>query len=154
MRLKYFVIGLAIATVLGLAHTWQQTGIIQLAYQQNSKNKAYKELLDRNRYLRYNLINLTSASYLGNKLFDEGTRFEIPKGTQMRILSKPREETVYTSHAGRHGQSGNKNKILLTAFQRIQYAWPIAAIDAYFNKQAQAQDAKNNPSRLKPGLPE
>jgi hypothetical protein len=142
MRLKYFVMAISIATALGLVCTWQQVGIIQLAYQQDRKNKTYKELFDRNRYLRYNLINLTSASYLGNKLFDEDTSFEIPRESQIRILSKPRKEATYTSRAGGHGQSTDKNKIPVSAIAKIQDTWPITAIDRYFNKQAQAQDMK------------
>lgn len=151
MRLKYFVLSLSVVTIASLSYTWQQIEIIRLAYQQNRTNKTYKELLDRNYYLRYNLVNLKSASHLGNKLLDEHTNFEIPKDTQRRIIILPKDQTVYTSRLGETGRAEQtriaflksaEKEILVSAFNKIQDSWPITAIDAYLNKQAQAQDTK------------
>lgn len=146
MRLKLFILTLSIATALSLAYAWQQTEIIKLAYLENKSNKFYKELLDKNRYLRYNLINHKSSSYLGNKLLDNNTNFEIPAQSQMLTLVLPRERISDSKR-----QSGQlryvgadivKEGIYLSAF-KIQDAWPISVIKSYINKQAQAQDGNN-----------
>lgn len=122
--------------MLGLSYTWQQIEIFKLAYQENSRNKAYKELLDRNHYLRYNLTNLKSSSYLGNKLLGDNTNFEIPRRSQMLTLALPKENV-----------SGSNifNQPLRTV---AGDAWPISIIKSYINKQAQAQDLNNQENRL------
>lgn len=153
MRLKYFTLILLAATALALCYTWQQIEVIRLAYQQNRKNKTYKELLDSNYYLRYNLVNLKSSSHLGNILLAENTVFEIPRESQVRRLLLPKSIAAFTSATREQaGQSENKKPFFLSfaekgiiksAFNKIQDAWPLAAIDAYLSRQAQAQDIKN-----------
>lgn len=145
MRLKYFALNLAAVTGLCLCYCWQQIEIIQLAYQQSGKNKAYKELLDRNHYLRYNLTNLKSSSSLGKKLLSENALFEIPKPSQVRVLPLSKPEAVFTTSRRQQGQSENKKLSFLgfgDVFDRLQDSWPIEAIDAYINRRAQAQDIK------------
>ncbi|TAN60566.1 hypothetical protein EPN16_05085 [bacterium] len=154
MRLKYFAINLAAVTGLCLCYCWQQIEIIQLAYQQNGKNKTYKELLDRNHYLRYNLVNLNSSSSLGKKLLADNTVFEIPKSSQVRVLQLSKLEAAFTG-SRKQGQSENKKLSFLGfagsgkgivngAFNKLQDSWPIESIDAYINRYAQAQDMKDN----------
>lgn len=146
MRLKHFAINLALITGLCLCYSWQQIEIIQLAYQQNSRNKTYKELLDRNHYLRYNLTNLKSSSSLGKKLLTENTLFEIPKSSQVRVLPLSKPEAAFTISRRQQGQSENKKLSFLGfggVFNKLQDSWPIESIDAYINRYAQAQDIKD-----------
>lgn len=89
MRLKHFIISLGALTVLSLFYVGQQTEVIKLAYRANKINKQHKELLDRNRYLRYNLISLKSSYHLGGKLLSENTGFEIPRQSRMISLASP-----------------------------------------------------------------
>lgn len=152
MRLKYFTINLLAVTGLCLCYSWQQIEVIRLAYQQNSKDKTYKELLDRNHYLRYNLVNLKSSSYLGKKLLAENTVFEIPGGSQMRVLPLTKSEAAFNSSSrAQQGKFENTRLSLLgftekgiieNAFNKLQGAWPVEAIDAYVSRLAQAQDIK------------
>ena len=122
--------------MLGLSYAWQQIEIFKLAYQGNSRNKAYKELLDRNHYLRYNLINLKSSSYLGNKLLGDNTNFEIPGQSQMLTLALPKKRA-----------SGAN--IFNQPLRAVSWdGWPILIIKSYINKQAQAQDLNNQENRL------
>ena len=95
MRLRYFIPGLTVVTVLSLFYVGQQTEVIKLAYQANKINKLHKELLDRNHYLRYNLISLKSAYHLGGKLLSENTNFEMPKQSQMVSLAWSKEERLF-----------------------------------------------------------
>ena len=94
MRLRYFIPGLTVVTVLSLFYVGQQTEVIKLAYQANKINKLHKELLDRNHYLRYNLISLKSSYHLGGALLSENTNFEMPKQSQMVSLALPKEERL------------------------------------------------------------
>ena len=94
MRLRYFIPGLSVVTVLSLFYVGQQTEVIKLAYQANKINKLHKELLDRNHYLRYNLISLKSSYHLGGTLLSENTNFEMPKQSQMVSLALPKKEQL------------------------------------------------------------
>lgn len=154
MRLKYFALNLAAVTGLCLCYCWQQIEIIQLAYQQSGKNKTYKELLDRNHYLRYNLANLKSSSSLGKKLLADNTVFEIPKSSQVRVQRLSKLEAPFTGRR-QQGQSENRKLSLLSfagagkgiaigAFNKLQGSWPIESVDAYISRHAQAQDIKDS----------
>ena len=133
-------------TIAGIAYTWQQTEIIKLAYQGSYSNKMYKEVLDKNHYLRYNLLNLKSSSYLGAKLLDENTAYEIPKQSQVLSLALPRpvrqsnRDTL--GEAGQAVRSPSGKGFLLSSFT-IQNVWPISLVTAYMDKHAQAQDIGN-----------
>lgn len=95
MRLRYFIPGLTVITVLSLFYVGQQTEVIKLAYQANKINKLHKELLDRNHYLRYNLLSLKSSYNLGGKLFSENSKFELPKQSQMISVASSKEEQLF-----------------------------------------------------------
>lgn len=146
MRLKYFIILLCSLTILGLVYTWQQIEIIKLAYQGSYARKTHKEALDKNHYLRYNLLNLKSSSYLGGKLFDENTSYEIPKQFQVLSLALPKPVTQGNRDSlGRIAQpaiSPSGQGFLLSSFN-MQDIWPISLVTAYLDKHAQAQDIGN-----------
>ncbi len=131
---------------MGIAYTWQQTEIIKLAYQGNYCHKTYKEVLDRNHYLRYNLLNLKSSSYLGAKLLDENTSYEIPKVSQVLSLVYPKSAAQSNkSVLGKvvQGTKGTSEKGFFLSSLNMQDVWPISLVTAYMNRQAQAQDIGN-----------
>lgn len=144
MRLKYFCFCLLIGTAFSLGYTWQQVEIIKLAYQGGRANKAYKELLDKNHYLRYNLLNLKSASYLGNKLLDENTLYEIPAPSQVLSLALPKDTAGNHPYAFAELSPAHAKDTLFLSALKIQDAWPLSLVSVYLNKQAQAQDLGNN----------
>ena len=133
MRLKYFILSLFFVTMLSLAYAWQQIEIIKLAYQQSRKSMAYKEFLDRNHYLKYNLISLKSSSYLGSRLFNEDVKFEIPSQSQMLTLFMPKEAVMA-------GKDVFLKDGLVLSFFKARETWPFHVIRAYIDKQAQAQE--------------
>lgn len=135
MRLRYFVITLSIITILALAYTWQETEIIRLAYLENQKNKALRELLDINYSLRYNLISLKSSSNLGKKLLGESAKFEMPKPAQIEVLPLPKE-TPRTIGAQ---EVFIKNGVILSVF-KVKESWPVSFLKSYIDRQAQADD--------------
>lgn len=144
MRLRYFIIILFIVTLLSLIYTWQQVNIIKLAYQENNKAAIYKELLDSNHYLRYNLIKLKSSYNLGNKLLDDKTDFEIPKHSQMLTLvlpkqNMPADKNIFTQPLPVNSRFLKSGIIFLSAF-KIEDSLPLSIIKSYINKQAQAED--------------
>lgn len=140
MRLKYFIIISFSITLLSLIYTWQQVNIIKLAYRENSRSLVYNELLDKNRYLRYNLIKLKSSHHLGNKLLDDKSDFEIPKRSQMLTLVLPKEKAKTDKNIlamdNRFFKSGT---IFLSAF-KIENSLPLTVIRSYIDRHAQAED--------------
>jgi len=135
MRLRYFILTLTIVTLFSLAYTWQQIEIIKLAYQENHKNKIYKELLDINHSLRYNLISLKSSSHLGGRLLVDDKKFEIPRKTQVKVLALPKEKVDALSPREVFIRKG----IFLSVF-KAKDSWPIMLAQSYIGKQAEAQD--------------
>lgn len=144
MRLKYFIIILFTVTLLSLFYAWQQVSIIKLAYEENNKAAVYKEFLDRNRNLRYNLIKLKSSYHLGNKLLDDNTDFEIPKRSQTLTLASPKQNAtadkgIFTQVLPIDNRFLKSGTIFLSAF-RIEDSLPVSIIRSYINKQAQAEE--------------
>lgn len=129
MKLKYFLLMLCAATVLSLFVVRQETEVIKLAYQENQNNRLYKELLDSNRYLRYNLISLKSSPSLADKLLNETSGYELPKQSQVMSLVLPQENNPAVLKEAKAG-----------FIDRLQESWPIVLAKSYINKQAQAQD--------------
>lgn len=129
MKLKYFLLMLCAATVLSLFVVRQETEVIKLAYQENQDTRLYKELLDSNRYLRYNLISLKSSPSLADKLLNETSGYELPKQSQVMSLVLPQENNPAVLKEAKAG-----------FIDRLQESWPIVLAKSYINKQAQAQD--------------
>lgn len=129
MKLKYFLLMLCAATMLSLFVVRQETEVIKLAYQENQNNRLYKELLDSNRYLRYNLISLKSSVHLADKLLNETSGYELPKQSQVMSLVLPQENNPAVLKEAKAG-----------FIDRLQESWPIVLAKSYINKQAQAQD--------------
>ncbi len=129
MKLKYFLLMLCAATVLSLFVVRQETEVIKLAYQENQNTRLYKELLDSNRYLRYNLISLKSSPHLADKLLNEASGYELPKQSQVMSLVLPQENNPAVLKEAKAG-----------FIDRLQESWPIVLAKSYINKQAQAQD--------------
>lgn len=148
MRLKYFIICLIALTCPSLVYTWQQTEIIRLAYLENNKNKVCKELLDRNHYLRYNLVSQKSALNLGNKLLGGAANFEIAQPSQMMTLplaiDTPRGYVQDGFHrVQKAGIKLKRQETFMMSIAKLQNALPLLIVKAFVNKQAQAQDFSN-----------
>ena len=148
MRLKYFIICLMALTTLSLVYTWQQSEIIKLAYLENNKNKACKELLDRNQYLRYNLISQKSALNLGNKLLDGAANFEIPQPSQVITLPLAIDNAQGGLQDGfrstqKAGIKLKRQETFVVSIAKLQNALPLLIVKSFINKQAQAQDFNN-----------
>ena len=145
MKLKYFIICLMALTILSLVYAWQQTEIIKLAYLENNKDKVCKELLDRNQYLRYNLLSQQSALNLGNKFLDGADNFEIPQQSQMLSLPLPIDRPQgYLQDGFRPTQKAGiklkRQETFLVSIAKLQNALPLLIVKSFINKQAQAQD--------------
>lgn len=145
MRLKYFIVCLMALTTLSLVYTWQQTEIIKLAYLENNKDKVCKELLDRNQYLRYNLVIQKSALNLGNKFLDGAANFELPQPSQMIILLLPIDNPQGELQDGfrptqKAGIKLKRQETFVVSIAKLQNALPLFIVKSFINKQAQAQD--------------
>lgn len=125
MKLKYFLLILCAATVFCVFFVRQETEVLKLAYKENQDNRLYKELLDSNRYLRYNLISLKSSPYLADKLLNEASGYELPKQSQVVNLVLPQE----------NNPTGFKEAKAGLIF-KLQESWPIVLVKSYVNKQA------------------
>lgn len=148
MRLKYFIICLIALTCLGLVYTWQQTEIIKLAYLENNKDKVCKELLDRNQYLRYNLMSQKSALSLGNKFLDGAANFEIAQPSQMMTLPLSIDNPQGYLQDGfrliqKAGIKLKRQETFVMSIAKLQNALPFLIVKSFISKQAQAQDFNN-----------
>ncbi len=132
MKLKYFLLILCAATLLSLFVVRQETEVIKLAYQENQSNRLYKELLDSNRYLRYNLISLKSSVHLADKLLNETSGYELPKQSQVMSLVLPQENNPAVLKEAKAG-----------FIDRLQESWPVVLAKSYINKQALGQQDLN-----------
>lgn len=145
MRLKYFIICLITLTCLSLAYTWQQTAIIKLAYLENNKDKVCKELLDRNQYLRYNLLSQKSAMSLGNKFLDGAANFEISQPLETISLPLPISNPQGELRDGflraqKPGIKLTQQENFLLSIAKLQNSLPLLMVKSFINRQAQAQD--------------
>lgn len=125
MKLKYFLLMLCAAALLSLFVVRQETEVIKLAYQENQDSRLYKELLDSNRYLRYNLISLKSSPSLADKLLNEVSGYELPKQSQVLSLGLPVENNPAVIKDAKAGW-----------IFRLQESWPIVLVKSYVDKQA------------------
>ncbi len=128
MKLKYFMFMLCAVTMLSLFVVRQETEVIKLAYQENQFNRLHKELLDSNRYLRYNLISLKSSVHLADKLLNETSGYELPKQSQVMSLVLPQENNPAAFKEAKAG-----------FIDRLQESWPVVLAKSYINKQALGQ---------------
>lgn len=146
MRLKYFMTMLFVVTFLSVSYVWQQAAVIRLAYEENKYNNVYKELLDRNKHLRYNLISLKSSSYLADKLLSEDAGFEIPKQSQILTLGLSKDKNIPSAAETEKSQAKTAffaRNGFMRAILKLQESWPIALARSYIDKQAQAQELIN-----------
>lgn len=101
-------------TALSLVYVWQQTKIIEFAYEKQKKIKLCRQLLDRNMFLRYNLITLESSGNLSKNLKAFEADYEMPAFTQIVDLRTSQEKGNLELASGRRQDSRinlNKEKI-------------------------------------------
>src|SRR3989338_1610556 len=120
VKLKYFLLILCSATVLSLFFVRKKKELIKLAYKENQNSRLYKELLDSNRYLRYNLISLKSSPYLADRLLNEASGYELPKQSQVLNLILPQENNPAVLKEAKANW----------AF-KLQESWPIVLVKSY-----------------------
>lgn len=88
-------------TALSIGYVWQQARIVVLAYEKQKKAKLCRQLLDRNVFLRYNLVSLESSGSLSRNLKTFEADYEMPAFSQIVDL---RSNTQKNSELARGGQ--------------------------------------------------
>ncbi len=77
-------------TFFCLLYVWQQTEVFRLAYDGQKNLALFKDLLDENSFLRYNLKSKTSLVQIGSKVQASGD-FQMPDNYCLLKLSVSRE---------------------------------------------------------------
>jgi len=87
--LKFLTIALTI-TLVSCVYVSQQTEILRLAYVGQKKKAAFKDLLDKNSFLRYNLEKSISLVRIGEQV-SETAEFQMPDDYRLVRLSLTEE---------------------------------------------------------------
>lgn len=85
MNLKKILITVSLFTFLALAHVYQQSKIIQLAYEEQQRLALLENLIDKNNNFRYNINWRTSLVSMAG--IWEKQEFEWPRQQQLASLS-------------------------------------------------------------------
>lgn len=91
MRISKFLFLVFSLTFFACLYVWQQTKIFTLAYAVQKNEELFKDLLDKNSLLRYNLKKNTSLVRVGAKIPSSGD-FQIPDNYFLVKLSLPKPE--------------------------------------------------------------
>lgn len=86
MRILRFLFLAISLTSVALLYVYQQTEIVRLAYSQQKDSDFFKELLDKNSLLRYNINRKMSLVNLGDILHDGD--YVMPDNYQLVLLGK------------------------------------------------------------------
>jgi len=110
MKLSKFLSLAFIITFFCLFYVWQQTEVFRLAYDGQKNLVVFKDLLDENSFLRYNLKRKTSLVLIGSKVSASGD-FQMPDNYCLVKLSTPGEalKTAYS-------RSSKKENLLSSIF--------------------------------------
>lgn len=90
MRLPKFLSSLVFITLFALLYVYQQTEIFHLAYTGQKNTACFKDLLDKNAILRYNIQRNASLIRVGTK-FSEFVDFQMPDAYRLVRLTIPKE---------------------------------------------------------------
>lgn len=77
MKLSKFLLGLCVITILCLFYVRQQTEVFRLAYISQKNLTAFKDSLDKNTFLRYNIGKNASLVRIGKKI-SGADNYEMP----------------------------------------------------------------------------
>lgn len=90
MRLPKFLLTAFMVTSCAVFYVGQQSEIFQLAYVGSKSMVEFRDLLDENSLLRYNLKQNTSLTRVDNKIL-EPSEFQMPDTYYLVKLSSPAE---------------------------------------------------------------
>lgn len=91
MRISKFLFLVFPLTFFACLYVWQQTKIFTLAYVVQKDEEFFKDLLDKNSLLRYNLKKNSSLVSIGAKILSSGD-FQMPDNYFLVKLSLPKPE--------------------------------------------------------------
>jgi len=81
-----------VVTAVALLYVNQQTALIRLSYDIKAKEKAYSDLLDRNKILQYNVSQLESPERLEKMLLAKQMKLEIPSKERVILVAAASEK--------------------------------------------------------------
>jgi hypothetical protein len=110
MKLSKFIILAFFTTFFSLLYVWQQTEIFRLAYNGQKNLAVFKDLLDENSFLRYNLKRKTSLVQIGSRVSASGD-FQMPDNYCLVKLSAPKEGLKLT-----YSRSSKRENLLSRIF--------------------------------------
>jgi len=104
MRLSKFLSLAFLLTFFSTLYVWQQTEVFRLAYEGQKNTASFKELLDENSFLRYNLKRNTSLVRIGTKAWQSGD-FCMPANFCLVKVGQPRTNTKIAGNAASKSQT-------------------------------------------------
>lgn len=122
LKLSQFFIAVFLITSCSLVYVRMELTTIKIGYNISEKENNLTMLLDQNKYLRYNTLELASPNNLGKKLEEQNIALNF--GTSQKVISLAQTNP----HPG-------KEKLKLAAAQKL---WDIFALKS----QAQANTLK------------
>lgn len=105
MRLSKIIFMVTAVTCLSMLYVFQQTEIFRVAYIGQKKNSAFRDCLDKNTLLRYNINKNTSLVYINSRV-SEHADLHMPESYRVVKLSRPASNLKLVS---RTRPSGLKN---------------------------------------------
>ena len=97
MRLSKFLSAAFLLTFFSILYVWQQTEVFRLAYEGQKNTASFKELLDENSFLRYNLKKNTSLVRIGTKAWQSGD-FCMPANFCLVKVAEPKVNSKVVSN--------------------------------------------------------
>ncbi|MFH1888606.1 MAG: hypothetical protein ABH806_00780 [Candidatus Omnitrophota bacterium] len=88
MRLSKFLLLITSITCFSLLYVYQQTEIFRVAYAGQKKASAFRDCLDKNTLLRYNINKNTSLVFIDSRV-SEYANFEMPQSYRVVKLTNP-----------------------------------------------------------------
>ncbi|MFH1269782.1 MAG: hypothetical protein ABIH75_01810 [Candidatus Omnitrophota bacterium] len=88
MKLSKFLLLVTSITCFSLLYVHQQTEIFRFAYIGQKKTAAFRDCLDKNTILRYNINKNTSVVFIDNRV-SEYAKFEMPNSYRVVKLALP-----------------------------------------------------------------
>jgi len=99
-----------ISTAICVFCVWQQTQIVKLSYNKQDKISLCSQLLDRNTFLRYNLMMLESSGNLSKSLVTFDDSYEMPHFSQIVDLRSRQEKDRLALNASKKYSQVQQNK--------------------------------------------
>ncbi|MFA5357177.1 MAG: hypothetical protein WC301_07265 [Candidatus Omnitrophota bacterium] len=88
MKLSRLLLSITTITCCSLLYVYQQTEIFRVAYVGQERNSAFRDCLDKNTLLRYNINKSTSLVSIDSRV-SEYASFEMPQSYRVVKLTHP-----------------------------------------------------------------